>query len=163
MKFYHLKNSYIDYLKQFDTKVPDNKNETRPYVGVVLEIDNIKYYAPFTSPKPKHQKMKNGKDFRKIDGGKLGAINFNNMIPVLECALIDFDIDSIQNDQYRRLLQSQYVAIRDDWENIVRTAQRLRILFVTPDEQLTPFDQSIKSRCCNLSILEENFKLYDND
>ena len=161
MKFYHLKDSYINYLKQFDSKVPDNKNETRPYVGVVLEIDDIKYYAPFTSPKPKHQNMKNGKDFRKIDGGKLGAINFNNMIPVLDCALIDFDIDSVSDIQYRRLLQSQYATIKYDWENIVRTAEQLRIILLTPDEQLSSFDQNIKSRCCNLSLLEENFKFYN--
>ena len=39
-------------------KIAENKHEARPYVGVVLEINSIHYYAPFTSPKPKHQKMK---------------------------------------------------------------------------------------------------------
>ena len=47
-----------------------------------MEIDGIKYYAQFTSPKAKHKAMKNGKDFRKIGNGILWAINFNNMIPV---------------------------------------------------------------------------------
>ena len=48
-------------------KVADNKKGKRPYVGVVLEIEGIKYYTPFTSPKEKHRKMKNTKDFRKIN------------------------------------------------------------------------------------------------
>ena len=58
MKFYNIKDEYINYLKKYDAKVVDNKKGKRPYVGVVLEIDGIKYYTPFTSPKEKHRKMK---------------------------------------------------------------------------------------------------------
>lgn len=67
MKFYHIEDDYIRYLRQYDDKVAENKQESRPYVGVVLDVNGIKYCAPFTSPKPKHQKMKNTKDFRKIN------------------------------------------------------------------------------------------------
>lgn len=67
MKFYHIEDDYIRYLRQYDDKVAENKQERRPYVGVVLDVNGIKYCAPFTSPKPKHQKMKNTKDFRKIN------------------------------------------------------------------------------------------------
>ena len=88
MKFYHIKDTYIDFLRKYDEKVPENKNESRPYVGIVLTIGDIEYYAPFSSPKPKHKKMRNTKDFRKIGGGLYGAINFNNMIPVVKSALI---------------------------------------------------------------------------
>lgn len=49
-----------------------NKNETRPYIGVLLEINNkIKYFAPLSSPKIKHRNMKTQIDFIKIDGGKI--------------------------------------------------------------------------------------------
>lgn len=51
MKFYHIKDIFIAYLRQFDSKVAENKNESRPYVGIVLQIEDIKYYAPFSSPK----------------------------------------------------------------------------------------------------------------
>lgn len=63
MRIYNMKDEYIAFLKQYDAKVPDNKNQQRPYVGVVLEIEGIKYYAPLSSPKIKHTKMKNAKDF----------------------------------------------------------------------------------------------------
>ena len=79
--------------KKYDAKVADNKKGKRPYVGVVLEIEGIKYYTPFTSPKEKHRKMKNTKDFRKINHGIYGAINFNNMIPVVDSALLLIDIE----------------------------------------------------------------------
>ena len=45
MKFYNIKDEYINYLKKYDAKVVDNKKGKRPYVGVVLEIDGIKYYT----------------------------------------------------------------------------------------------------------------------
>lgn len=94
MKFYNIKDDYVQFLRTFDTKVAENKHESRPYVGVVFQIGSIEYYAPFTSPKPKHQRMKNGKDFRKINQGKYGAINFNNMIPVPRSALLLKNIDA---------------------------------------------------------------------
>lgn len=155
MNFYYVKDSYIDYLRTFDEKVPENKNESRPYIGIVLEIGDIKYYAPFTSPKPKHKKMRNGKDFRKIAGGKLGAINFNNMIPVVDSALIPIKMKEIQDTKYRLLLQNQYEAILTDTEEIKRTATELRMLVLTPDENLSAHSLKIKSRCCCLSILEK--------
>ena len=75
---------YCDYLRQFDNKVAYNKHkkELRPFIGILFEIDTCKYFAPLSSPKPKHRKMKNMIDFFKIKDGELGAVNFNNMIPV---------------------------------------------------------------------------------
>ena len=104
MRLYHVSDTYIQYLKQFDERVPDNKNQKRPYVGIVVEVGGVTYYAPLSSPKPKHLKMKNGKDFRKINKGVYGAINFNNMIPVPVEELLLIDFNAIQDKQYRRLL-----------------------------------------------------------
>lgn len=106
MKFYNIKEDYIKFLKQYDKKVADNKNGKRPYVGIVLEVNGMKYYTPFTSPKEKHKNMKNSKDFRKINQGVYGAINFNNMIPVIDEAVDLIDIDNIDDPQYKRLLQN---------------------------------------------------------
>ena len=118
MKFYNIKDEYINYLKKYDAKVVDNKKGKRPYVGVVLEIEGIKYYTPFTLPKEKHRKMKNTKDFRKINQGIYGAINFNNMIPVVDSALLLIDIDAMEDSKYQRLLQNQYKCIKADREQI---------------------------------------------
>lgn len=118
MQFYHVDDAYISYLRKFDDKVSENKKEKRPYVGIVFEIAGIKYYAPFTSPKPKHRTMKNGKDFLKIKDGIYGAINFNNMIPVPDSALIFFDFRQETDLQYRNLLTKQYREIRDNKEEI---------------------------------------------
>ena len=130
MKFYHIKDDFITFLRQFDQKVPDNKNESRPYVGVVLEIETIKYYAPFTSPKLKHKKMKNGKDFRKINNGIYG------------------------------LLQNQYNYIKADESAILRTAENLRKMIFENENDLSEHDKIIKQRCCNLPLLEKKYCEY---
>ena len=161
MKFYNIKDDYILFLRRYDTKVEENKNESRPYVGVILQIGATAYYAPFTSPKPKHQKMKNGKDFRKISQGKYGAINFNNMIPVPDSALLFKDIDKEADPKYRRLLQNQYHAIKADWDAIQKTAEKLRTLILTPDDELSTYDRKVKSRCCDLSLLEKVYMGYE--
>ena len=155
MKFYHIKEDFITFLRQFDSKVAENKNQSRPYVGIVLEINSVKYYAPFSSPKQKHKRMKNGKDFRKINNGLYGAINFNNMIPVLDSALIEIDIANISDVKYRRLLQNQYNSIRADEKGILRTAENLRKLIFEDENNLSEHDKIVKQRCCNLVLLEE--------
>ena len=103
--------------------------------------------------------MHNDKDFRKIDGGRLGAINFNNMIPVPDEAIIPLRISNEQNQQYRRLLQNQYNAILSDWESIQNTAETLHSLLFMPEAELSRRDRSVKSRCCNLPLLES---VYNN-
>ena len=118
MRFYHIENKYIDFLRQFDPRVLYNKNEQRPYIGIIFEIEDIRYYALLSSPKPKHIHMKNNLDFRKIDSGKLGAVNLNNMIPVPDSVLIPIHIGEITDPKYRRLLNEQYRWLLHDMINI---------------------------------------------
>ena len=77
LNIYNVRDDYIEFLKQYDFRVLDNKNGKRPYVGIVLKIRDVSYFAPLSSPKAKHRHMKNTKDFRKINNGRLGAFNFN--------------------------------------------------------------------------------------
>lgn len=75
---------YCDYLRHFDNKVPYNagSKELSPFIGILFVVNGCEYFAPLSSPKAKHLDMKNNIDLVKIDGGRLGVINFNNMIPV---------------------------------------------------------------------------------
>lgn len=107
--------------------------------------------------------MKNGKDFRKINQGKYGAINFNNMIPVPSSALLLKDFLCEPDQQYRRLLQNQYKAIKSDWAAIQKTAENLRNLVLTADEKLSTYDKQVKARCCDLRLLESVYISYDKD
>lgn len=99
-------------------------------------------------------------DFRKINGGLYGAINFNNMIPVTDSALILIDIEKISDDKYRRLLQNQYKAIRSDTVQIEKTANLLRELLFSDDSELADYEIRIKQRCCNIKLLEQIYTQY---
>ena len=61
-------------------------------------------------------KMKNTVDFLKIKNGELGAVNFNNMIPVNEnnYSLVDLNKETltIAELKYQKLLREQL-----DWLN----------------------------------------------
>lgn len=154
MRFYFIKDEYIEYLHNVDSKVPDNKHETRPFVGIVLKIHELDYYVPLSSPKPKHKTMKNSKDFRKIRGGEYGAINFNNMLPVIKEALIEFNIQDIPDYKYRNLLQNQYRALVKDFDKIKQMAHDLYHLCQLEEDQLKPYEIKIKNRCRNFKLLE---------
>jgi protein AbiQ len=82
------------------------------------------------------------------------------MIPVPDDALLLKDIENEPNQQYRRLLQNQYQAIKEDWTAIKKTAENLRKLVLTADEELGLYNRQIKSRCCNLTILESVYMEY---
>lgn len=147
---------YCDYLRNYDYRVSFNANEKelRPFVGVLFIIGNIKYFAPLSSPKPKHLKMKNTIDFYKIDGGKLGAINFNNMIPIpeTEYEYVDTKTQSLKDKekQYKELLKDQL-----RWLN--RNGQNLRVRAKTLYDKRINLELSnkIADRCCDFVLLEE--------
>ena len=112
--FYMVDTDYCDYLRESDPRVPYTmeRKSIRPFVGIVFSVHNVHYYAPLTSPKPKHLHMKNQIDFLKINSGEWDAINFNNMIPVHPGSLRKVKIniletDSQQNIAYKNLLSNQ--------------------------------------------------------
>ncbi|MGL5415539.1 MAG: type III toxin-antitoxin system ToxN/AbiQ family toxin [Clostridium sp.] len=150
LKIYKVSEEYIDYLRKYDKKnIKVNKGEKRPYLGVVLEIDNIKYFAPMASPKPKHMNMKNSIDFIKINAGEHGVINLNNMIPVSEKALIKYNIEAEENIMYKNLLYIQLKFIEKENKKILKNAKKLY-------EKVTIYNSEFfSSKCANFKLLEK--------
>ena len=154
---------YCDYLRQFDNKVSYNKyeKELRPFVGVLFTIKNIEYFAPLSSPKPKHLKMRNTIDFFKIKNGELGAINFNNMIPVREknYKLIDLDKDTLIKSEikYQKLLKEQLTWLNENYIQVKTKSFKLYDLY-----NKNRLSDNIKNRCCNFKLLEEKCFEYNN-
>ena len=107
LRIYRIEDRYIRFLRSRDCRVQDNKNRRRPYVGVVLHVGGFQYFVPMESPKPNHANIKPGKHILKLEGGSLGLLGFNNMVPVHSSALICFDIESEPDQQYRMLLKRQ--------------------------------------------------------
>ena len=111
LKLYRVSDKYIRFLKGMDSRVQDNKDRRRPYVGVVLYVGEFRYFVPMESPKPNHANIKPGRHLMKLDNGKLGLLGFNNMIPIHESALIQFNIDDEPDMKYAELLRRQVSVI----------------------------------------------------
>ena len=107
LEFVKIDSNYINYLREFDLKVSYNqkelKKDSRPFIGVLFEINRKKYYAPLSSAnnnkKEKidlmYERFKNigisPLDIFFITNRKgklLSYINLNNMIPVEENNII---------------------------------------------------------------------------
>ena len=159
LKIYYLDDEYIYYLRLFDQMVFYNKNSTRPYVGIVYTFDGLNYFAPLSSPKPKHLRIsKKAIDVFKIDEGKLGIININNMIPVpLDC--LTEVLPLIKNDfKYKNLIENQTTFINDNKQKIFKKINRFVLQY---RKGYLPKD--VMDRCCNLFLLEEKCKEYKKE
>jgi len=152
MRLYRVSDKYINHLREYEPQVLFNKNQRRPYIGVVFNIQGVDYYIPLSSPKPKHINMKNAKDFHKV--GKYGVLNFNKMIPIKQTDLIEIDINNEPDIKYKMLLQNQFRELIRMKTVIIDKAVKLYTLFTT-SETLTPHDMKIKNRCCNFTLLEQ--------
>ncbi len=157
LSFFTVNSDYCERLRKHDPRVPYtfDAKKNRPFVGIVYSIGCHSYYAPLTSPKPKHQAMKNQVDFLKIAGGAYGAINFNNMIPILpdQCEKIDITSMVIRceaDEQYKNLLENQLSWCNSNIDNILSKARKLYELVTT---RRAP--AQLLSRCCDFKLLEK--------
>ncbi len=155
--------NYCNYLRQFDNKVPYNygEKELRPFIGVLFKVNDLMYFAPLSSPKPKHLKMRSKLDFLKLNNGKLGAINFNNMLPVTEKNIIKIDLDkdcvTKAEEKYIKLLNEQLYWLN---RNSIKLYEKSKKIY---DKYLSgTLDSNIAKRCCNFKLLEEKCDEYNN-
>ncbi len=148
---YEVDAEYTHSLYEFDDKVPQEHEQTgqRKFVGVVFSVNEYQYFAPMSSPKPKHMRLSSSMlDLHKLDGGKLGVINLNNMIPVPLSCLRKVDVNAIQDEKYRLLLVKQLRELKKDAADIVKKAHKLYRIVVNGHST------KLQDRCCNFALLE---------
>ena len=157
LKLYYIDDEYIDYLRMFDDRVPYNKSKTRPYIGVVYKYEGVNYFAPLSSPKPKHLKINDKSvDVFKIDNGKLGVVNLNNMLPTPLSCLTDVLPTLKDDDKYKGLLIDQLNRINKD-----RQILYTKIITFQKRYRAGHINDRIRERCCNFELLEEKCNEYN--
>lgn len=63
--FYTVNSDYLKYLNKIDPEVyynPSYRTSTKPFIGIILMVENTNYFVPITSAKEKHKKWKNVSD-----------------------------------------------------------------------------------------------------
>lgn len=110
VKIYEISRNYISYLAAFAPHLFCNSKSgqanERKYIGVILQVNGMDYFAPLSSFKPKHKKMDEMLDFIKVRN--YAVINLNNMfpVPISEYRYVDFS--AIIDAKYKSLLQAEY-------------------------------------------------------
>lgn len=154
-KIVKVNSEYCDFLRKFDEKVPYNAGlkELRPFIGILFKIDDIEYFAPLSSPKIKHKKLKNTIDLIKINDGELGVVNINNMIPVTNENYIIFNLDkksdNIKEQLRIKLLKKQLRWLTSNRKEVITKSKLLYNLYINNKLPI-----NVKNRCCNFSLLE---------
>lgn len=142
---------------QFDKHLFHNKQahqqNKRKYIGILFKVNNLDYFVPLSSFKPKHAKMKDSLDFIKL--GDFAVVNLFSMLPVSQqyCHYIDFS--DIEDKKYKNLLVSEFVEIKSKKDLILKNAK------IVYGQKLhkgnsTPY----WSRCADFKLLEEKALLY---
>ena len=123
IRIYRVKSKYIKYLSMYQEHIfaQDAEKDNRKYIGVVFEIKGMKYFAPLSSYKDKHKKMKESVDIIKIKD--YAVINLNNMIPVPDSQIVDIDINKEKEPSYRYLLQAESREISRQKNRIRKNAE----------------------------------------
>lgn len=123
IKIYGVEDAYIKYLSQYQEHLflHEGGDFGRKYIGTVLEINGFYYFAPLSSFKSKHKKMKESVDFIKIKD--YAVININNMIPIPKEQLIELDINAEKDPHYKFLLQAESREINRQKNRIRKNAE----------------------------------------
>ena len=157
MQFYEIEPDYIDYLCEHEPRLMHNKQSgqvnSRKYLGVLIQIDGMDYYAPLSSFKPKHEKMGNMPDMFKV--GTYAVININQMFPAPKSQVKRVHFARIRNAKYKDLLVNEYEIIRMSQRTIERKAEK-----VYDHKLLNGNSTKLGKRCPDFKKLEDLCKAY---
>ncbi len=154
--FYVVDKNYIKYLSKFEKHVSYNKSEighSRPYLGIVLKIENYNYFVLLYSYKEHYSKYKNNPSFFFVYDRKkkpLAIIKFSAMIPVqVNSSVVSLLEYNKQDKKYKDLISTEYRYINSNKEEIYKRANKM---YTAVTKHKNNF---LKTIACNFKLLEE--------
>lgn len=153
LKFYEINKSYLNFLKTYDSKVPnqDYKINDKFFCGVVLEIDGFKYFVPVSH----YNKQDNTNFVIKHKGNSIASLRFCFMIPVSEEYITYKDFSKEDDKKYVKLLDTEIEYCRDHQEEILKKALKVYKIGCNDRHPLNKY-------CCDFKKLEEVQNMYNN-
>lgn len=154
--FFTIDSHYIKYLSKFETHISYNKDQlghSRPYLGIVLKLEQFEYFVPLYSYKTHYKKYKNNPSFFYVYDRKtnpLAIIKFSAMIPVPNHCKVAKPLEyHLQDRKYQDLISAEYCYINSNKEEIYKKAQKM---YIAVTKHKNNFLQTI---ACNFKLLEE--------
>lgn len=106
--------------------------------------------------------MKTTLDFFKIANGDLGAINFNNMLPVRDKNIIKLDLDkkclTKAEEKCTQMLKEQIFWLNRNLDKLYSKSKNLYDKYIA-----VTLNEKIAKRCCNFKLLEEKCIEYNQN
>lgn len=129
MKFYQIDTNYLNILRQIDGRVPHNKEfigrkgKSRPYIGVMLSIDNVDYFVPLSSKKKRSSFVV--MPIYDDNNEQIATLMLNNMLPVppKHRKLLNMEGVRITDPKYFDLLMNELNFLRPRREAIIRSVK----------------------------------------
>ena len=165
MRLYSVTDEYIKYLRKFDNRVYNNKEDKRTvmrkYLGIVLKINQLNYYIPMSSPKNSDYKNNEIRksiipiiriiSYEEIDNIPVlkGTLRISNMIPVPDSELILYEPKNENNKNYKILIEKELEFIGKNEDIIKKYAN---ILY---KQKINGYDVSYIKNIVDFRLLEE--------
>ena len=176
LKLYTVSDDYVNYLNKYDNRVSSNKEETRnferKYLGTVLSVNNIYYFVPLASPKDTDYYIDaaGNKKIRKSivpiiriihkerddNINLLGTIKFNNMIPIIDSVVRQYNFQDEPDFAYRDLVSKQWDFIRSHRAEIYRNAK-----VIYNQKKNNSNDVGYLNNTVDFVLLEQKAKAYE--
>ena len=171
--FYTVNSDYLEYLNKVDSEVyynPSYRNSIKPFVGIIVGIDNYNYFIPISSAKEKHKKWKNVSDEHfliyevidnsiTIDGDIykyysdkekmhiLSILDIKKMIPVPADCYERIEFNELEDIRYKDLFQKEYAFCLSIKTKILKKVEK-----IYKNQKQTGI---IRRANCNFSQLEK--------
>jgi len=151
IKFYDIDKDYIKYLKSFENKIPDISYDKHDkfICGVVLDINNVNYFAPISSF---NKKQKTNLLIYNERSEVKGSIRSSFMFPAFDNVIKEKDF-STENYGYKRLLMSELNYCNNIIDDIISKANKIYKIGISKNHPL-------KQNCCNFKLLENKMLVY---
>ena len=149
--FYTIDADYLEYLNNKNSEVYYNasyRNAIKPFVGIIIDMTECKYFIPLTSAKEKHKKWKNSCDehfliyevidksvnisgdvYKEYSKDKkmhvLSVLDIKKMIPVPNDAYKRIVFDELSDERYQDLFEKEYAFCLTIKEKILTKAEKI--------------------------------------
>lgn len=170
LNLYSISDKYIKYLRQFDDKIYDNKeeirNHERKYLGVVLTVNEFNYYIPMSSPKrsdyldfDKKIIRNDTKTIIRIhERSRLyGTLRISNMIPVPITELEPYITSDEDDLKYKEVILGELRYINNNSSKIVKYAK------IVYNQKIKNMDIRYINNTVNFKLLEEKLKEWNKE
>ncbi len=131
MKWINVDEKYLDYLRATEGRIPRTDYGTdryKPFFGILFEVGGLYYVTQVSHAQPRHQKMKQQKDFYKIFDPKspqrlIAVVNLNYMFPIPKEQTTHFEKKNIHT--YRTFKseseKSKYIDLLDTELSVINS------------------------------------------